>query len=264
MGTALPRLGLPSRADFYARALEGLVQVNGLVLDNDPSIPPVYYSGARWRNIPHSNWRRADQIAGDGWGDCEGLSAWRVAELRRTGEDPYARVGCYHTGPKRYHAIVIRGNDAIEDPSIALGMVPPVNRHIPQTRGEMNVINGMWPTSVTCGHGIIIGDFDGSGEMTKFVDLPDGTTVAQVQLPLADASGAIIATSKAVADKAEAAAQAATMLKDMAQTIGRNPAMIAKLNPYAAAALMLYQIPAVQSSVSTFVNKGKNLLKKIF
>lgn len=142
MGSALPNLGLPSKADIYAAALEGLVQVNDRLMDRHPGLPRLYDSGARWRNIPHSNWRNAVRIAVEGWGDCEGLSAWRAAELRRFGEDPAARVGCYHTGPKKYHAIVIRGDDTIEDPSIYCGMRPRVG--MPQTREHMNYINGVW------------------------------------------------------------------------------------------------------------------------
>src|SRR5262245_86375 len=104
MGSALPGLGLPSKADVYAAALEGLVRVNDLILSKNPSFPPLYASGARFKAIPHNYWRRADTIAGEGWGDCEGLSGWRAAELRLgRGTDGVvdegARVGCYHTGP---------------------------------------------------------------------------------------------------------------------------------------------------------------------
>lgn len=193
MGSALPLLGLPSKADIYAAALEGLVQVNSLLLDKDPRIPPIYAAGVRWRGIPHNNWRRADQIAGEGWGDCEGLSSWRAAELRRTGEDPYARVGCYHTGPKKYHAIVIRGDDMIEDPSILLGMK--IRPTMPTTRAELNVINGMWPRQRPT-VAVVAGDEEwSSGVLTDFIENPDGSTAAQIKIPLNNGTTLVASTA---------------------------------------------------------------------
>ena len=59
-----------------------------------------------------------------GWGDCEDLAAWRAAELRKSGEDPRAHVAVYQSGPRRYHAIVGRGDGTTEDPSRKLGMKP--------------------------------------------------------------------------------------------------------------------------------------------
>jgi hypothetical protein len=248
---------------MYAAALEGLVRVNGLVLDKDPSIPPVYESGARWRNIRHGNWRRADQICREGWGDCEGLSSWRTAELRRNGEDPEARVGVYHTGPRKYHAVVIRGDDTIEDPSLALGMTPP-RRRMPLTRGEMNMVNGLWPSS--CQPSIVIGEDDGSSPSMSInaLELPDGNMAGQIRIPLADGGGAIVATTSAVAEKAQAAAKAANLLADLAKTVTANPMLLAKTNPYAAAALLVYSQPDVQKGLKALGGKAASLLKRLF
>jgi hypothetical protein len=196
MGSALPGLGLPSKADVYAAALEGLVQVNGCVFDRCPDLPPIYQSGARFKAIPHDTWRRADTIAIEGWGDCEGLASWRTAELRRTGEDPNARVGCYHTGPNKYHAIVVRGNDDIEDPSVNLGMRPRAT--MPLTREQMNAINGMWPRRMRTSVDVV--DCVGSGSEwdlgidTSFVENPDGSVAAQIKIPTGDGN-AIVATT---------------------------------------------------------------------
>jgi len=266
MGSALPLLGLPSKADMYAAALEGLVQVNGLVLDRDPTLPTVYQSGAVWRARPHNNWRRADQIAVEGWGDCEGLSSWRVAELRRSGEDDGARVGVYHTGPQKYHAIVIRGDDQIEDPSVLLGMRP--RRGMPLTRGEMNYINGMWPIDVrkVGGHSIVIGEVDDERPGAEFVENPDGTTSSQIRIPTGDGQG-IIATTSPAADKAVAAAKAANLLADVASSVTRNPDALKKLallNPYSAAALALYSQPDVNKALKRLGGGAAGLLRRIF
>lgn len=247
---------------MYAAALEGLVQVNGLVLQKE-RIPPVYQSGAQWKNIKHNNWRRADQISGEGWGDCEGLSSWRAAELRLTGEDEDARVGVYHTGPRTYHAIVVRGDDMIEDPSVLMGMKP--RRNMPLTRGQMNYINGMWPNDVRKGgmplHSIIIGDLDDGSDdsvdpttdipTTQFIDHPDGGTAAQITMPLGDGTG-IIATTSPSADTAIAAAKAANMIADITHAVAKNPSMLKNLayvNPYTAAAMALYSQPDVNKAL---------------
>jgi len=262
-GSALPGLGLPSKADMYAAALEGLVRVNGLVLDRDPRIPPVYGAGVRWRAIPHDNWRRADQIAGEGWGDCEGLSAWRCAELRRTGEDPGAHVGVYHTGPKKYHAIVVRGDDNIEDPSVLLGMKPRAT--MPLTRFEMNLINGQWPTarpavvpaSITVGWA----DDDDPSIKTEIVDLPDGQHAAQIKIPFADGSALLAKTTSAI-DKAQTTVRAANLMADTAAALVKNPLLLARLNPYTAAAVSLYASPEVRKSLGALADSAGSLIGK--
>lgn len=264
MGSALPMLGLPSKADMYAAALEGLVQVNELVLDKTP-IPGVYESGARWRNIPHRNWRRADQIAGEGWGDCEGFSAWRAAELRRSGEDPCAKVGVYHTGPAKYHAIVLRGDDQIEDPSILLGMKP--RRGMPGNRHEMNLINGMWPVDVRKSlHSITIGDVDESEPLTDIVENPDGTTSGKIVIPTGDGKG-IVATTSPTTDKVVAAAKTANLLADIATSVAKNPGalkQLAYLNPYSAAAITLYSQPDVNRALKRLGGSAAGFFKRFF
>ncbi len=121
MGSGLRKIGVPPGTDTYAAALEGLVEVNDILLDR-LRLPPIYDAGVTYKNKPHAVWRNAGDVYGDGWGDCEDLSAWRVAELRRTGEDRLAHVAVYPTGVNRYHAVVMRGNGKIEDPSEKLGM----------------------------------------------------------------------------------------------------------------------------------------------
>jgi hypothetical protein len=51
--------------------------------------------------------------------------------LRNSGEDPRAKAAVYETGPHRYHAIVVRGDGMVEDPSVKLGMVvrDPIGYH---------------------------------------------------------------------------------------------------------------------------------------
>jgi hypothetical protein len=86
------------------------------------ALPPLYQAGVRYKDEPRDVWRHAVDVAGEKWGDCEDLSAYRAAELRVSGEDPDARVAVYQSGPGRYHAVVARGDGAVEDPSRVLGM----------------------------------------------------------------------------------------------------------------------------------------------
>lgn len=102
-------------------ALEGLVCVD-LVLMDRSALPPLYRSGVAYRRERGTeNWKNAEQVFKAGYGDCEDLSAWRVAELRRAGE-----LGSYcyvvKTGPSLWHVQVMREDGRIEDPSVILGM----------------------------------------------------------------------------------------------------------------------------------------------
>jgi len=121
------RFVVPARAAAFEAALEGLTRVNERLLaepgvDGAPPLPRLYESGVRYKTEPRDVWRHAADVAREGWGDCEDLSAWRAAELRVSGEDPDATVTTYQSGPNRYHAVVRRGDSTIEDPSRVLGM----------------------------------------------------------------------------------------------------------------------------------------------
>jgi len=72
-----------------------------------------------------------------GWGDCDDLAPWHAASLRATGEDPDARAIVRPSGPKRWHAIVERGDGALEDPSRAAGMGSRVSGQLPAAWAPM-------------------------------------------------------------------------------------------------------------------------------
>src|SRR5512138_415754 len=112
--------------------LEALCKVNEGRLAERP-YPPLYESGVRYqREVGTEEWLDIPSIIEAGWGDCEDLACWRVAELRAQGvkASPYARWrqvdGVYH-----YHAMVKRfgpGNKtSLEDPSRRLGMGSPTD-----------------------------------------------------------------------------------------------------------------------------------------
>lgn len=108
--------------------------------------PPLYESGVVYQREPWSG--RVEEFADcrtvlrRGWGDCDDLCAYRLAELLEAGERPArpcsrhvtAEPGCtacvsgadirvYWRGPgKPMHVEVRRASGAIEDPSRFLGL----------------------------------------------------------------------------------------------------------------------------------------------
>jgi len=107
--------------------LAALSNLNARILTDRPDIPPLYGSGVRYAPEPQGreDWDPADVVHDRGWGDCEDLAAWRAAELRMAGED--ARADCYPSrvradGSRVWHAVVVREDGTVEDPSLILGM----------------------------------------------------------------------------------------------------------------------------------------------
>lgn len=118
---------VPATKECLDAALEGLVLLNVAVM-NRSALPPLYDSGVRYQDEApgHEDWRHAEIVYRDGYGDCEDLATYRAAELRvHLGEPAEAfavRTGHTHTGANRWHALVRRADGTIEDPSRALGM----------------------------------------------------------------------------------------------------------------------------------------------
>jgi hypothetical protein len=96
-----------------------------LIRDGDaPMFDDAVKNGLRWKPEPPGleSFDHAAATTRRGWGDCDDLAPHRAASLRVTGEDPLARAVVYQSGPHRWHAIVQRGNGALEDPSQTAGM----------------------------------------------------------------------------------------------------------------------------------------------
>ena len=109
--------------------LEGLV--NGLAHQSyaqmlDPAtakkIPVLYTSSIRYKLEPAGQeiWQSAYETARLGYGDCEDLVAYRLAELWKDGIKARAKV--LSITPTLRHVVLVHKNGDIEDPSKALGM----------------------------------------------------------------------------------------------------------------------------------------------
>jgi len=111
---------------FVKPTLEALVLVNRLFLRSH-HVRPLYQSGVRYQQEPDDG--RPEEFAAipvvlsRGWGDCDDLAPWRVAELQEAGEQASIRITWRRYGKRRlYHVLVRRGDGRIEDPSRLLGM----------------------------------------------------------------------------------------------------------------------------------------------
>jgi hypothetical protein len=103
------------------------VIINRFYLRANPHTPPLYAAGVRYQNEDptkgYEDFAIIPAIMKRGWGDCDDLCPWRVAELQEQGENAKIRIK-WKTTPngKLYHIQVRRADGRIEDPSRILGM----------------------------------------------------------------------------------------------------------------------------------------------
>lgn len=120
--------------------LEALVRINLDWLIANPDAPSIYdadripptrdapWPGVRYMPEPtgYELWDPIALLLVRKAGDCDDFACARAAELRFTGEDVDARADCYPSrisqGRRTWHAIVVRGDGTVEDPSARLGM----------------------------------------------------------------------------------------------------------------------------------------------
>ncbi len=113
-------------APILNAALESVTRLNQSLLEHDdiPSFEDGLREGVRWKPEPpgEEHFDHAGVVLRRKWGDCDDLAPWLAASLRHSGEDPDAVAIVKRSGPKRWHAIVKRGDGSIDDPSRAAGM----------------------------------------------------------------------------------------------------------------------------------------------
>ncbi|HWA70691.1 MAG TPA: hypothetical protein VG937_00080 [Polyangiaceae bacterium] len=112
---------------FIKPLLDALVTVNRLYLRSH-HVPPLYTSGVRYKQEPEDGkpeeFASIAKVLERGWGDCDDLAPWRVAELQEAGDGAKIRITWRRRrgGRRLYHVLVRRGDGRIEDPSRLLGM----------------------------------------------------------------------------------------------------------------------------------------------
>lgn len=116
-------------APILNAALESVTRLNESMLKQDqiPTFADGLKEGVKWKPEPpgDEHFDHAGVVLRRKWGDCDDLAPWQAASLRHTGEDPNATAIVKRSGPKRWHAIVRRGDGSIDDPSRAAGMGQP-------------------------------------------------------------------------------------------------------------------------------------------
>lgn len=107
-------------------ALEAVTKLNEQMITSGevPSFERGLRYGVQWRPEPpgDEHFDSAEKVLKRGWGDCDDLAPWHAASLRASGEDPNATAVVRKSGPKRWHAIVQRGDGSVDDPSLRAGM----------------------------------------------------------------------------------------------------------------------------------------------
>jgi hypothetical protein len=253
---------IPSGADTYRAALEGLARLDEVIMSSG-AIPPLYEAGVRYKKEPQDTWRHAGEVAASGWGDCEDLAAYRVAELRITGEDPGATVDTYQTGPKRFHAVVrrsrgiippeARGRHGFEDPSRACGMKPGSETvGLDALRERKFSLNRR---SVMSRCAAVMGE-DVSPEYRSIsfdlVRLPSGGWSGIVRIPFKDGTALYMKPSTS-----QAKANAARKSVNLAKLASKNPAVNAAMPPQAQLAAKVLTSPAAGKAVKALGRFGR-------
>ena len=118
---SLRDLPVQDAAECLAAFVEALVQVNGLFLRRNPSTVKLYTAHIVYEDRP--DWQDVPAMLLSRRGDCKSLCAWRIAELRESGQEAFAHVVFI---PKvkedLFHFQVRRAGGKMEDPSRFLGM----------------------------------------------------------------------------------------------------------------------------------------------
>ena len=110
---------------LFKPILSALVDVNLAYLKTH-DVPNLYDSRVRYGREPPGveEFASIPVILKRGWGDCDDLVGWRVAELRHHGEPAKIRIQWrkFSNNSRLFHVLVRRADGKIEDPSELLGM----------------------------------------------------------------------------------------------------------------------------------------------
>lgn len=117
------------KAPVLNGALEAVTRLNEDLIKAgaSPTSHQLLEAGAIWKpeKPGDEHFDHGGIIAERGDGDCDDWAPLHAATLRVTGEDEGARAVVRKSGPKRWHATVIRSDGTEDDPSLAAGMPGP-------------------------------------------------------------------------------------------------------------------------------------------
>jgi len=135
-------------------ALETVTRLNEDLIKSgeSPTSHQLLEQGAKWKPEPpgDEHFDHGALIDARGWGDCDDWAPLHAATLRATGEDPGAKAVVKKSGPKRWHATVIRSDGSEDDPSLAAGMPGPARTvgargaFLPMMQRTVSGVNGAY------------------------------------------------------------------------------------------------------------------------
>ena len=226
-------LKIPTGADTFQAALEGLCRVNS-VLMRQKRLPSLYGGTIRYERekVGFEVWRTCVEVAKSGFGDCEDLAAYRVAELRHSGEDTNA-TPLVRKSASGYHALVTRGDGTTEDPSAKLGMNGPTK--MSRMRMVQDIRSGAREVYTDDMDGVGDDGFDevgspraylGADPLPTTMDVtfeiersPNGQWRGIVRVPL-KSGNAMFFRGPSTPDKADAGAKGVSMAANMVKRYG--------------------------------------------
>jgi hypothetical protein len=120
------------KAPVLDGALEAVTRLNEEMIKagDSPTSHELLEKGAIWQPEKPGDefFDHGGIIDKRGHGDCDDWAPLHAATLRVTGVDPGARAVVRKSGPKRWHATVIRSDGREDDPSLAAGMPGPARQ----------------------------------------------------------------------------------------------------------------------------------------
>lgn len=135
-------------------ALEAVTRLNEQMIaaGETPTDEELIARGAKWQPEPpgQEHFDHGAIVSARGHGDCDDWAPLRAARLRVTGEDPGARAVVRKSGPKRWHATVIRSDGSEDDPSLDAGMPGPartvgaLGAWVPAMRERVHGVDGTY------------------------------------------------------------------------------------------------------------------------
>lgn len=122
-----PRASKTANAIALRALLDCLIDLDGICLASDPTLPPLYESGVVYRLMPSAAaWDTTPIMFRRGFTDCKSLVAGRIAELRRSGHGAIPVFRNITDGwGTMFHILILHENGLWECPSRLLGMLGP-------------------------------------------------------------------------------------------------------------------------------------------
>lgn len=107
--------------------LRSLVNICRIQIRFNPQLPLLYQTAIKYMEEPpgQEDWQDPPTTLAMGFGDCEDISCWRVAELNerfKIDAVPAFKEQMRPDGSLLYHIVVLYPDGRIEDPSAIMGM----------------------------------------------------------------------------------------------------------------------------------------------